>query len=698
MARYVLRVLEGSSPEQRIPLTPGRNLSIGRKADCDLSFPSDANISGRHAELRWEGDVLILADLDSTNGTRVDGKKIRELPIGHGDAFQIGGVRLSLVDEERALPDEDLGLRIDETALARSSRRSGALFAILALLLILAGGGAWFYLSSEGTKARTSRGLPVVEVPGNLLPAAAAHFEDSGAEEAWIAHPAGAGFRVGRPGRTGSSALAVDLGAGLEGGEPKPFAVLSLASPLSAGRKSSFRLSVWVRGEKGTRVGIFLAGYEMGAASGEEEEEEGGRPSWSPPAFLGGGAFVTCDGGDWKELEYVGRRPGNTPLLSPFLVVLAARDRAAEGSGISFDDLALVETPSEETRLQIAGRSVEAADAGWSDFRIAVGKDLVLRRAGFRPAGKDDAALSALARVALLPLAAGFTACKGKGEPKGFRLRLEGEGRFVCDLTASALEGGSYLLDPIGEDGKARGFDRFSGRHEEASFRALAVGDGLHRMVLLPERGRGLRVEDSGDGSLRLSFDPGGGVFFQLDFTEEIGEARQLLSRAEDALQEKDRGKALAAYTEILRRVPFYDAAVRTAALQRARILDEARRVWTRFGKDFEEASNLDYLTLYEDLLRRLKAEIEGYGSSELQGPLEELAGKVGARIEVLRKSKAEEDSVRMLAVYRALKEAGKVRLALEVARDLCRSCPGTKAAEEMKGEIEALERSLEDG
>jgi hypothetical protein len=68
-------------------------LVIGRNPDCDLVV-MDPTVSRRHAELRRENGRWILADLGSSNGTRVNGWRVRRATVGIGDELMLGGQRL----------------------------------------------------------------------------------------------------------------------------------------------------------------------------------------------------------------------------------------------------------------------------------------------------------------------------------------------------------------------------------------------------------------------------------------------------------------------------------------------------------------------------------------------------------------------------------------------------------------------------
>jgi hypothetical protein len=81
-------------------LTDGRRvqigaepLVIGRLPECGVVL-ADSNVSRRHAELRRAGDNVVLTDLGSTNGTRVNGAPVRERILVSGDEVSVGSTRL----------------------------------------------------------------------------------------------------------------------------------------------------------------------------------------------------------------------------------------------------------------------------------------------------------------------------------------------------------------------------------------------------------------------------------------------------------------------------------------------------------------------------------------------------------------------------------------------------------------------------
>jgi pSer/pThr/pTyr-binding forkhead associated (FHA) protein len=73
-------------------LADGRAV-LGRSKECDVQVP-DPNVSRRHAELRQEGGAWWLVDLDSTNGTVLNGKRVQRAKLSEGDTIRLGDLEL----------------------------------------------------------------------------------------------------------------------------------------------------------------------------------------------------------------------------------------------------------------------------------------------------------------------------------------------------------------------------------------------------------------------------------------------------------------------------------------------------------------------------------------------------------------------------------------------------------------------------
>lgn len=79
------------------PLDKDR-LTIGRRATNDIHIDNLA-ISGEHAAITTIGNDSFLEDLESTNGTVVNGKAIKKHVLQHGDLIELGKYQLKYVND-----------------------------------------------------------------------------------------------------------------------------------------------------------------------------------------------------------------------------------------------------------------------------------------------------------------------------------------------------------------------------------------------------------------------------------------------------------------------------------------------------------------------------------------------------------------------------------------------------------------------
>ncbi len=68
-------------------------MTLGRLPECDVVL-NDPNVSRRHAEFRRTADGVVVTDLGSTNGTRVNGVPVREQQLVSGDEITVGSSTL----------------------------------------------------------------------------------------------------------------------------------------------------------------------------------------------------------------------------------------------------------------------------------------------------------------------------------------------------------------------------------------------------------------------------------------------------------------------------------------------------------------------------------------------------------------------------------------------------------------------------
>jgi hypothetical protein len=82
-------------PDGRRVAIAAEAVTIGRLPECAIVL-RDANVSRRHAQIRLEEDGVVLRDLGSTNGTRVNDVPVRERRLRNGDRISVGNTTMVL--------------------------------------------------------------------------------------------------------------------------------------------------------------------------------------------------------------------------------------------------------------------------------------------------------------------------------------------------------------------------------------------------------------------------------------------------------------------------------------------------------------------------------------------------------------------------------------------------------------------------
>jgi pSer/pThr/pTyr-binding forkhead associated (FHA) protein len=94
---------------------------IGRKPDNDIQVDNLA-VSGQHAAIITILNDSFLEDLDSTNGTYVNGKLIKKHALKHGDVVTIGKHELKYLNDEASTDESDF----EKTMIIRPGMASHA--------------------------------------------------------------------------------------------------------------------------------------------------------------------------------------------------------------------------------------------------------------------------------------------------------------------------------------------------------------------------------------------------------------------------------------------------------------------------------------------------------------------------------------------------------------------------------------------
>jgi DNA-binding NtrC family response regulator len=92
LRRMSLYVAQGPRAGKRFPVEQERFV-VGKGKGADLLLP-DPTVSRNHLEILTQGDTFLIRDLDSTNGTSVDGTRIKEAFLAPGSRISVGNAEL----------------------------------------------------------------------------------------------------------------------------------------------------------------------------------------------------------------------------------------------------------------------------------------------------------------------------------------------------------------------------------------------------------------------------------------------------------------------------------------------------------------------------------------------------------------------------------------------------------------------------
>ena len=82
--------MSGDFKGREYPIEQGA-ITIGRQAD-NMILLDHPTISSHHCRILRNGDSCVLQDLDSTNGTRVNSRDVKECALHHKDLLQLGSI------------------------------------------------------------------------------------------------------------------------------------------------------------------------------------------------------------------------------------------------------------------------------------------------------------------------------------------------------------------------------------------------------------------------------------------------------------------------------------------------------------------------------------------------------------------------------------------------------------------------------
>lgn len=675
-APFELLFARGERAGERIPLRDDR-VTFGRKSSNTVAL-KDAKVSGVHCEVVLEGGRPVLRDLGSTNGTFLEGKRIDEIVLDHGDRVVVGDNEFVLADSGRPAVDmtrpdtADVGqtmLNIPKPEVVRDTtqapKKKGGLAATLGLvaLLVALGGAGWFYWDVQRKAAPPEAPPPQT---GNLLGlgwsfeiADDASDGASDPQDAWLfSAPDGASFDVASSGaRSGLHAL-----------RARPDGK-SAHARMKAGLKTSgrnYRLSAYVKCS-GDAVGV------MSAAFGRADD-----PSYEVIVPIDSSAE-----GAWAEVTGDVVAPSGATHLAVILTGVGTGD-------VHFDDVGVFDTgvarPPATTVNQFEfERTGEGLFVTRGDELLRVGPftcDAADQSFDVgRHLAQDKLVVAAGATVGY---AAGFTP-----QPRGAEWRVE----WQAAGSVTAVEVPLLLLPALTEEpvGVVRGstLEPYLDRIDADGVDGLVLGRGATRLRLAFQPA--VRVEGARNGDVtRLSIRPpvAAGrlaITVQVDFVEEKTEAAELASGAREAQRAGRLGQALEIVARITNEFPFDEALTADAESRRNEILRERDRIEQSLAATMERAQFLGSPAAYREAeaeARAAAAAFDGTAAAEAFRAREvELAA---ARRTIVQSSKQRAADLLLARLETALAR-GEKRVAKEIADHLTSRYPDSESAGKAK-------------
>ena len=110
---YVL-VKSGPLVNHKYAVKSDSPVLIGRSEEANIRIGYDQYCSRRHAKVYWDNNKCYVTDLESTNGTHVNGEKIcGTVELNNNDIISLGGTELlvSISDaskNEKVKPEDDI--------------------------------------------------------------------------------------------------------------------------------------------------------------------------------------------------------------------------------------------------------------------------------------------------------------------------------------------------------------------------------------------------------------------------------------------------------------------------------------------------------------------------------------------------------------------------------------------------------------
>ena len=123
---YALKFISGKYQGGEFPLKGDKQLIIGRSSELDMVLVEDM-VSRKHARISLTNGKITIEDLGSTNGTFVNGEKVKTTRLKEGDRILIGTSILKLVRQGAnavELSDDQVKQQLEQVAAVQSTRQT----------------------------------------------------------------------------------------------------------------------------------------------------------------------------------------------------------------------------------------------------------------------------------------------------------------------------------------------------------------------------------------------------------------------------------------------------------------------------------------------------------------------------------------------------------------------------------------------
>lgn len=122
MKHYAMRFISGKYQGGEFPLPPNSEIIVGRSSDLDMVLVEDM-VSRKHAKISVDTEQVTIQDLGSTNGTFVNGERVKRATLNDGDRVLIGTSIIKLVTSDAPLSAAPAAKKIKEVAEARRTNQ-----------------------------------------------------------------------------------------------------------------------------------------------------------------------------------------------------------------------------------------------------------------------------------------------------------------------------------------------------------------------------------------------------------------------------------------------------------------------------------------------------------------------------------------------------------------------------------------------